>query len=295
MCNNIIVLYIFMILKIICIVVLPVIIFLLRKNKISKILLIIDIAFLLFFLVCNTFNINKCVYNSNIEGIKNTKNRNLIISYNEMHQKNSISTPIGIEAEKTYKTYTGKTLYYFNQNKPNIKNASYDCNDTKIYFNTFGSSLTAFSISVSTLYENAINPLQIFEYYKSKNEDICYEEITIENIYSAFNDLYDGINVSRINKTNVEQTIKTGGLVIVELSASENSKLTCDKNYIVIYNIGLDGKYMIADPVLPNNSYVCAYSSNAYGSVINNDNMNKSWSLDQIDKDAESYYAIRKE
>ncbi len=51
---------------------------------------------------------------------------------------------------------------------------------------------------------------------------------------------------------------------------------------------------MISDSTLLSNDYICPYSSDAYGSVISKDNMNKSFNLDEIDNEADIYYLVRK-
>ena len=95
-----------------------------------------------------------------------------------------------------------------------------------------------------------------------------------------------------ISSSQLESEIKNGSIVIAELSSNENTKLTCDSGYIVIYNIGLDSRYMIADPALPSKDFVCPYSSKAYGNVIKSDNMNESWDLSVLNNDVVKYYSL---
>ena len=175
-----------------------------------------------------------------------------------------------------------------------MRNTYYECNGNKIYINSFGSSITSFSITISTLYDKNINPIELFNYYKEDNKDICSEEITIEKLYNSTMKRYGYITINEINSSQIESSIKNGGLVIAYLKANKNSKLTCDSVYIVIYNIGLDGKYMIADPSLQSSSFVCPYSSNAYGNIINSNNMNNSWTLEEIDSEAVNYYLVKR-
>lgn len=294
MCNNIIVLSLFIVLKAIVIIILPIIILINRKKKYIKIIIIIDILLLLYLLICNLFSINKCIYNSTIEGIKRTNNENRVELYNEIHPNLDNTSSTGMNPELKYKTYTGKNLYYFNQNKDYMKDVYYECNGEKIYINSFGSSITSLSIAISTLYNNSINPIQIFNYYKTDNPNLCNKTFTIESVYNSIISRYGAIELSQINVNQLEQSIKDGGIVIAELEANEDSNLTCDYSYIVIYSIGLDGKYMIADPSLQSSSYVCPSTSDAYGNVISNDNMNKSWSIDEINNEAIRYYLVKK-
>ena len=294
MCNNIIVLYIFIILKVVAVLVLPIIILIKRKKEYVKILVIVDIILLFFFFICNSFNINKCVYNSSIDGIKRVNNENIFDLFFTLHPKEDRYNSNNINPEKNYKTYTGKNLYYYNQNRNYMKNAYYECNNNKVYINSFGSSITTFSMAISTIFDKNINPVEIFDYYKEDTSDICSSEITLDKIYNSVMQRYGGILLERITPYQINDEIKKGNLVIVKLSASQNSKLTCDSSYVLIYSIDNDDKYLIADPTLNRNSYVCPSTSRAYGSVIDKENMNKSWTLQEIGQDAQEYYLVKK-
>ena len=160
--------------------------------------------------------------------------------------------------------------------------------------NSVGSSITAFSMAISTIFDNNVNPVQIFNYYKEDNKNLCNKQITIESVYDSVMKRYGALELSEINSYEISSAIKNNGIVIAWLSANENSKLTCDSDYIVIYNIGLDGKFMIADPALQTNSYICPSSSKAYGNVIDKNNMNKTWSLDEINKESVKYYLLKR-
>lgn len=294
MCQNIIVLYTFMVLKIIVIAILPIIILIKRKKNYAKILIIIDIILLLFLLMCNIFAINKCVYNSTVSGINRAKNQNKLDLYTSIHPMVDNSSYIGINPELNYKTYNGKNLYYYNINRNYMKDTYYECGEEKIYINSFGSAITSYSIAISTLYDSNINPVQIFSYYKQENTDLCNKIMTIDNINEVISKVYTGISISQIDSSQISSSLSNGGLVIAMLSANEESKLTCDTNYIVIYNMDLEGKYKIVDPALQDSSYVCPSTSRAYGRVINSDNMNKSWTLEEIENEAVRYYLVKK-
>ena len=293
MCNNIIILWLFIILKIIVILFLPIFIIAKRKKKYVNILIVVDILFLAFFLICNIFTINKCVYNSNLNGIKRTKIENQITLYNELHPEEIYGNlSDGINAEKKYKTSLGKDLYYFNQNKQYMKNAYYTCNGQNIYMNSFGSSISSVSIAISTLYDNNINPVQILNFYKEDNSDLCNMKFDINSIFSSVTKRYGAITLTNINTDQIKDEIKNGGIVIVEVSAKEGSKLTCDHDYIVIYNISLNGNLMYVSPASTTTPYVCSYSSRAYGSTI--DYSNNNVSLEELTNEAVNYYLIKK-
>ena len=294
MCNNIIILWLFIILKIIVILFLPIFIIAKRKNKYVNILIVVDILFLAFFLICNIFTINKCVYNSNLNGIKRTKTENQITLYNELHpEKIYGNLSDGINAEKKYKTSLGKDLYYFNQNKQYMKNAYYTCNGQNIYMNSFGSSITSVSIAISTLYDNNINPVQIFNYYKEDNANLCNIKFDIGSIFSSVMKRYGALSLTNIDSSVIKDELKNGGIIIAEVSANENSKLTCDHDYIIVYNSTNDGKVMIVSPSSLDEPYVCSYSSRAYGNTIDY-SKNSAISIDDLNKEAVKYYLIKK-
>lgn len=293
MCNNIIVLYIFVILKISAFFIIPFILILIRKKKAFKILLYINLLILSFILISNIFKNNACVYNSTPTGIKLVKKMNLEIENDNLHKEND-SSQLQVEPKKNYKTYTGRTLYYYNQNDDSLKNAYYECDGKKVYFNSIGSGFTSLSIAVSTLYNNNVNPLEIFNYFKEDNFDMCNVDFSIENIYDSLIERYGSITLDQISSSMVEESIKNDGIIIAKLQANEGSKLTCDSNYIVIYGVDLDGKFLIADPALPKKSYVCPYSSDAYGSIISDENMNKSWTFNEINNEVIKYYLVRR-
>lgn len=295
MCDNIIVLYIFMIIKVIAIFILPIFIFIKRKKESIKILFFIDLIILAFFYFGNLFRVNRCTYNSSFYGINLTKEGNFTIEYDKLHPfVDSVTDQYTISPSKNLKTYGNTSLYYYNQNKPYMSSAYFECNKNKVYMDSFGSGLTSFSIVISTLYNNNINPVQLLDVYKNNNDDLCTNKMELLDIYSATMKVYGGITMKEISSNEVYNGIKKGGYVIVELSSNENSKLTCDNGHIVIYNIAKDDKYMIADPSLKDSSYVCPYSSAAYGNIISSDNMNKSWSMDEIDNEAVRYYLVMK-
>ncbi len=294
MCNNIIILWLFIILKIIVILFLPIFIIAKRKKKYVNILIVVDILFLAFFLICNIFTINKCVYNSNLNGIKRTKTENQITLYNELHPEEIYGNlSDGINAEKKYKTSLGKDLYYFNQNKQYMKNAYYTCNGQNIYMNSFGSSITSVSIAISTLYDNNINPVQIFNYYKEDNANLCNIKFDIGSIFSSVMKRYGALSLTNIDSSMIKNELKNGGIIIAEVSANENSKLTCDHDYIIVYNSTNDGKVMIVSPSSLDNPYVCSYSSRAYGNTIDY-SKNSTISIDELNKEAVNYYLIKK-
>ena len=74
-----------------------------------------------------------------------------------------------------------------------MKNAYYTCNGQNIYMNSFGSSITSVSIAISTLYDNNINPVQIFNYYKEEME-VQTKEIAFPSVHFNSSFCFGGVD-----------------------------------------------------------------------------------------------------
>ena len=291
MCEKSSMLVIFLILKILILVILPIILCVLYKkeDKNFKIVGIINIVSLVILIILRIFN-NNCVVYSTVEGIKKVSST----ITDEMIYENSNAndtSKINIEPNTNYKTYKNNQLYYFNQYSASIKDSYYECNENKVYANTYANGITAFSIAVSTIHNKSITPVELFNSYK-KSHDVCNDKISTDKIISHIKSIYNQFGVYEISSSQLEDEIKNGRIVVAELSANEDSNFTCDTGYIVIYNMDLNGKFMIANPALTSTDFVCPYSSNAYGRVIKSDNMNKSWSLSALNNEVIHYYSI---
>ena len=291
MCEKSSILVIFLILKILFLVVIPIVLFILykRENKIFNKVAYGEIMLLVLLIILRILD-NGCVSNSTINGIKNS----FLGDSEEVIYENidaNDTSKIHIEANTNYRTYNNNQLYYFNQNSESIRDSYYECSGKKVYANTYASGITAFATAISTLYNTSVTPVELFNGYK-ESYDVCSEEINSNNLITFFTKRYDNLKINEINSSQLASAIKNGNIVVAEFSANENSKLTCDSGYIVIYNIGLDGKYIIADPALPSKDFVCPYSSKAYGNIIKSNNMNESWYLSELNNEVIHYYSL---
>lgn len=287
MCDNIILLYMFFIIKIIIYIIIPVTLIFIRKTKIFKYILYVDIVLLLIIAFNNYIGRNACINNSSIKVINDIKT---LKNNNSMYEENNNYT---ITPSKNNKLYNMNDLFYYNQNSPAISNQYYKCNNKKVYMNEIGSEIMSFSIAISSLYQKNVDPVKIFNEYKS-NYNICKNGINMNDLYNSTMKSYGNILLSEISVNEIESSIKNGGLVIAELHANENSKLTCDSNYIVIYNVDFNNNYFIADPAIKSSSFICPYSSIAYGNIIDSNNMQKTWTLEEIDNESTKYYLVKK-
>lgn len=296
LCDNVIVLYIFLILKIFIILIFPILIYFNRNRKNIKIFIIIEILLLLINLLFNIFNVNSCIYNSNPSGIKRVKLKNNISKYNNLHNSNDYYQDIyEVEPDNYYKTYKGSQFYYYNQNNKIIGSKKLTCSiydDT--YMNKYGSPITSVSMVVSTLFDRNISPIDIMDLYLEDETNNCSEEVNIKDVFDAIKNRYAGLEITEISSTDVASSIVDGGLVIAQIGAKASSNLTCGNNYIVIYNINLEGKYIIADPDDNSSEYVCSDTSLAYGNILKSNRTGSQWEPNIINGQTLHYYLIKR-
>lgn len=293
LCDNSIILVIFIIIKIFIYFIFPFIIYKKKDIEIAKYFIATEIILLVCLLICNFFNINKCIYNSNLSGIKKSMIKHRIINYNENHynidEYNSVDK---IEPQKFYSTYKGRKFYYYNQNNDFLKNRSLSCDESK-YFNKYGAPVTATAMSVSTVLNTNINPIKLLNLLDNEYYD-CENKIDISDVFNVAAKRYGGLVFTEITANDVANSIVNDGIVIANINANGQSKLTCGENYIVLYNVNLNGKISIADPDDSDSNFICSKSSPSYGVTLSANRTNSEWSMDELNSVATHYYLVRR-
>lgn len=292
LCDNSIVLSIFILIKVFIYIVFPIIIVKKRKYEYVKYFIITEIILLLCLLISNVFSINSCIYNSNINGIKKANLKNKIFEYNSLHYSKEEYTDItDINPIEYYTTYPGKDFYYYNQNDVFLKEKLLECGSNK-YFNKYGAPITSVAMAVSTILQTKVTPIDILDLYNSEFYD-CSNSVNIGDVFAVVVDRYAGLDISEISSDLVRSSIMDGGIVIAEIESNGNSEITCGRSFITLYNITLNGNVMIADPDDSENSFACSYSSKSYGKVLKPNRTNTEWSLDEIKSQTLHYYLIK--
>lgn len=292
LCDNNIVLFIFVLIKVFIYIVFPIIIIKKRNYEYVKYFIITEIILLLTLLISNVFNLNSCIYNSNISGIKKSNLKGKIINYNSLHYSDEDYTNItDIDPNAYYKTYTGRKFYYYNQNDVFLKEQLLTCGNNK-YFNKYGASITSTAMAVSTILDTKVTPIDILDLYNSEFFD-CSDSVNIGDVFAVVVDRYAGLDISEISSDMVINSIMNGGVVIVEIGSNGNSEITCGKTFITLYNITLGGNVIIADPDDSETSFVCSYSSPSYGKVLKPNRTNTEWNLDEINSQTLHYYLVK--
>ena len=173
-----------------------------------------------------------------------------------------------IVTNKKYNTKSGKIVYYFNNVELPISEYEIPCKKSHGYMKNYGNNITAISTLVSTYLERNVDPIEILNYAK-KNElircDIGIKTYSLLNIVAK--DF--GYNVKTISFNEVNNYLNSGNVVLAEVTNKPGiHNITCDKSYIVLYNITNDNNYMFLNPSDRSFDYICPSSSAGYGSVV---------------------------
>ena len=81
-------------------------------------------------------------------------------------------------------------------------------------------------------------------------------------------------------------------LVETQNKYNESKNFGCEKDYIIIYNVNNDNSYSIINPNDKNYDYFCPSNTIGYGSIIEGNQNEKVYSLDELNSKALKYYAI---
>ena len=267
MCQNESLLVFIFILKIIILVFLPIVLIFfndrIEKRYIAPILNI-NIILVLSLIVLRLFN-NGCVVNSSISKLLINRYKKGEITLKEETGSNVIKK---IVTNKKYNTKSGKIVYYFNNVELPISEYEIPCKKSHGYMKNYGNNITAISTFVSTYLERNIDPIEILNYAKKSELIRC--DVGIKT-YSLLNIIAKdfGYNVKTISFNEVNNYLNSGNVVLAEVTNKPGiHNITCDKSYIVLYNITNDNNYMFLNPSDRSFDYICPSSSAGYGSVV---------------------------
>lgn len=287
MCDRSIVLVIFLILKILFLIVMPIALYFLYKKKMKEfnIIGVLDIFFLLIFILLKLFG-NPCITNSNFSYIKNNTN-----SINNVYGNNEVIYGT-INATSKYNYKSDKNAYYYGLNYEPLKNYKLSC-DKKSYMKNYGSSISAISTLIANTYNSDLNIVEVISYLNKNNLIDCENGIDFDNSINKLGEKYH-YNYYQITSFEVNNYLSAGKSVLVETknNNTEKNNFGCEKDYIVIYNKNNDGNYNIINPNDKDYSYFCPSNTIGYGSIIEKNQNNRTYTLDEIDSKALRYFVI---
>ena len=287
MCDRSSVLVIFLVVKIIILVILPVLVFILYKtgNKQYTSVGIINALFVLVFIILKLSS-NECVTDSTFSYLRNpTEDNDVYESMNTPLYESLYST------EKYYNTETEEFYSYDIASDP-IRSISLSC-DKKGYMTNYGNSIAAITSLISNYYSSETDLIEVLSYLENDGLVDCDKGVNFETIFNKLGE-YFYYKVIPISKDSVDEYITNGESVLVEtINKSDQEKnFGCEKDYIVIYNKNNDSKYSIINPNDRSYSYFCPSNTIGFGSIISGDQNSSLFTLDEIDSKALRYYTI---
>lgn len=290
MCERTSILILIFILKVIFLILSPLSFFYLINrfnNKYINILYKTNVIFLILLITLRIFN-NPCVINSNISGIDHNMSKK---SDNIIYETNSANTVERIVTNKIYTKSNKQKIYYFNINKLPLSNKKIYCDNDYAYMKNYGSSITALSIIVSSLYNENIDPIKLLDLSVENNIFDCETGVNTDELINLVNNNYN-LSKREINYTELKDYIRNGGIVLAEINAGSKEKtVSCSASYIVIYDVDKQGNFSILNPNDKDYKYICPENSEGYGKVIDSNTNDKLYSLDDI-KSISSRYII---
>ena len=293
MCERSSILTLFFVLKIIVLLIIPIVIIFIKKISYKKtsILLYFDISIISFLILLRIFN-NNCVVNSNISGIKNSYYLNNNDYIQESNDPNSVSQII---TNKKYKTNTGKDVYYFNNNQLPLSEKKILCSDnSEVYMKNYGNGITAVSMLLSSYYNENIDPISIMNLALEKEIFNCNNGVSIDSLIALVSDKYN-VNFKEVSKNNLYNEVSNGNVILAEVKYTANTiNVTCNKAYIIIYNIDNNNKYHILYSNDSTNDIICSDNSEGVLSIINKNLNSKEWDINSLNMITDRYMKLER-
>lgn len=284
MCDRSFVLVIFLILKIIILLVLPIVVYILykRENKLFDTVGIINIAFILFLIIMRLFG-NDCITNSNISYLKSSDKELEYIEENP----NALNEYESVYSTEQYLNKASKEVYQYGISDDPIKNIKISCDKTS-YMKNYGDSIAAITSLVSNYAEDEINLIEILDELEESNLIDCNNGFDFDAVLNKIADMYS-LKVSQISSWQINDYEN----VLVETinKPEETNNFGCEKDYIVIYNINED-ELSILNPNDKTYSYFCPSNTIGYGSIIEENQNERIFTLDEINSKALRYFVV---
>lgn len=270
MCEKSASLIFFLIIKILIFLVIPVIL-LVFHNKIERkykiVLLFLEYVFLIIFIILRLIKSN-CILYSNFQDISisiSSKNAELIVDTKQSNLEK-------IDAIEKYKTSNNSNVYYFNNISFPLSNQSITCSSDTVFMKDYGNEITAVSIMASSILDKNIDPIEILDLAKKNNVIDCNKRINIDKLISIVNNKYKLYSVN-IDSNSAYNKIKNGEVILAEVKyTSGANNISCSKDYVIVYKINNDNKYVILNPSQRDKDYICPDNTDGLLTVIKGNN-----------------------
>ena len=113
-----------------------------------------------------------------------------------------------------------------------------------------------------------------------------------KKVFNAIAEMYS-LKISQVSSLEIKNYLSNGNNVLVETinKVDENKNFGCEKDYIVIYN-EMNDEYSILNPNDKTYSYFCPNNTIGYGSIIEENQNERSFTLDEINSKALRYFVV---
>ena len=293
MCNKPLLLVLIFIIKLVILFSLPIYcLFKEKNNKIIKHLVRINVLFIIIYIVFTLLN-NSCFVNSTIKGILNSIR---IDKYSDKTIKISNNPDVveKIVTNKIYKTNNNKNVYYFNNFELPLSDKKIYCDDKVEYMKNYGNGITAVSILLSSVLDQNIDPIKIYDYAVEKNIFDCEDGVdVVELLYSVASNY--NLSLVSIDKTEVANYVRNGNVVLARITYNKNvDNISCGKSNIILYSINKEDSFNILNPSDKNYDYICPDNSIGYGQIIKANTNDSSWPIFNINSISEEYLSLER-
>lgn len=290
MCDRNSVLVIFLILKVLILLILPIILFVLykRNSKMFNIVAFANIIFLVLFIVLRLTN-NGCVNNSTFSYIKNNIGKiNKVDENKDMYYETVYST-------EQYTNGDSSKAYAYSINYNPLKNVLISCNK-KSYMEHYGAGVSAITTLIANYYDIDINIVDVLTVLENKKLIDCTNGIDFDKAFNAIGEKYN-YKVKTISASQLDYYVSNGRSVLVETTnkPEEDNNFGCEKGYIVVYNKTNEGYFNIINPNDQYESYFCSSNTIGYSSIIEGNQNEKAYTFDNINSKALRYFVIEVE
>lgn len=288
MCENNIVLIIFIILKILILLIVPIImVFLYRnENKFYYLVGAIEIVCIITFIILRLFG-NGCIKNSNIWYFNNNKEESVIYENPDTEYINSTES----YSIDLVDSNNGKSAYIYNINILPLKNISFMC-DRKNYMTNYGNSITGVTMLMANTFESDFDENEIIKVIDNSDYIDCEKGVNFEGMFNALSKKY-GFVIKEISSSEIDNYILKGTSVLAETinKPDEDYNFGCRKDYIIIYNKN-NNYYNIINPNDKSYSYFCPSNTIGYGSIIDGNQNINNYTFSEIDSKTIKYFVI---
>lgn len=286
MCERSFMLVIFLILKIIILFIIPVVLYYLYKTERKEYNLVgvLDIIFILLFIILRLSG-NSCITNSSFSYIKGNDSDVFINESNDTIYETVYSTD-------QYTNMNNSNAYFYSIYSDPLRNVKLSCTKSS-YMKNYGDSITAITTLISNYYGVEIDEMELINYLEENDLIDCEKGIDFLTVFKALQDRYY-YDIVEISGSQLYSYILNNKSVLVETQNkySESKNFGCEKDYIIIYSVNNEGSYSIINPNDKNYDYFCPSNTIGYGSIIDGNQNEKVYSIDDINSKALKYYAI---